>query len=254
MSEDLAAGFENVADAYERGRAGWPASAVERLVAFGGLEPRDPVLDLAAGTGKLTRELVAAGLEVVAVEPSDDMRRHLLRLLPGERVLGGRAEELPIESSSVRAVAVAEAFHWFDADRAAREIARVLTPGGVVALLWHRPLTPLPSPAPWREELRAFLAELRGDAHPAFDGDQGRGAFERDGRFAPFTHELLPYEHPTDRDALIAEVASFAYVAVRPPAEREAILKRVAGILDRHGVDQLVRPLPVDLWLTRLSD
>jgi SAM-dependent methyltransferase len=247
----MAAGFQHVADAYERGRAGWPPAAIERLISFGDLRPGDRVLDLAAGTGKLTRELLACGLDVVTVDPSADMRRVLAALLPPDRILAGEAEALPLDDGAVAAVAVGDAFHWFDGERAVGEIARVLRPGGTAALLWHRPMERLTEPQPWRQELRELLGAARGDSHPAFSGEQGREAFTGDARFTPFIREGFAYEHPTDRDGLIAEAASLAYIAVRPEPEREALLGQVAEILDRHDVGQLMRSLPVDLWLSR---
>jgi SAM-dependent methyltransferase len=156
-----------------------------------------------------------------------------------------------VEDGAVRAIAVGVAFHWFDGERAVPEMARVVAPGGTVALLWHRPLEPLRTASPWRQEIRDLLDGLRDDSHPGFQGEQGREAFAGDARFGPFEYERFEYEHPTDRDALIAEVSSLSYIAVRPEAERRAILARVAEILDRHGITEITRRLPADLWLTR---
>ena len=97
------------------------------------------MLDLAAGTGKLTRVLAEHADDVVAVEPLDGMRRVLERRLPHVRVLAGTAEAIPLADGAVDAVFVAEAFHWFDLPRAVAEIARVLRPGGGLAVLWNRP-------------------------------------------------------------------------------------------------------------------
>src|SRR5262249_50970017 len=95
------------------------------------------VLDLAAGTGKLTRDLVPSGARVIAVEPLDEMREHLVRLLADVEALGGTAEDIPLEDGSVDAVVCAQAFHWFDPERALPEIHRVLRPGGGLALLYN---------------------------------------------------------------------------------------------------------------------
>src|SRR3954451_6743125 len=133
-SEDLHAlvsGFADVAAAYERGRPEYPPAVVERVVVELGAAARPParVLDLGAGTGKLTRPLLAAGLDVVAVEPLERMRAALARAVGAARALDGRAEALPLPDASLGGAVCGEAFHWFDGERAAAELARVLRPG-----------------------------------------------------------------------------------------------------------------------------
>ena len=124
----LAAEFASVADAYERGRPEYAPAVVGALAAELGVAPGAPVLDLAAGTGKLTRPLLAAGLDVVAVEPQAPMRDRLAAIIGGERVREGFAEAIPLPDASVDAVTVADGFHWFNHAQALAEIRRVLTP------------------------------------------------------------------------------------------------------------------------------
>ena len=124
-------GFARAADAYERGRPRYPSDAIEWLAGF----LAEPVVDLAAGTGVLTRALAARGFEVVAVEPVAEMRA---LIGAGATVLDGTAEAIPLDDASAGAVTVAQAFHWFDVPRALAEIAPVLRPGGVLALLFNR--------------------------------------------------------------------------------------------------------------------
>ena len=125
--------FAEVAGAYERGRPGYPDEAVQWLV---GLDPRD-VVDLGAGTGKLTRALVGLGHRVTAVEPLDEMRAELEAALPDVHAVAGRAESMPLPDSSADVVTSAQAFHWFDHDDALPEIGRVLRPRGRIALVWN---------------------------------------------------------------------------------------------------------------------
>src|SRR5215211_1699307 len=135
----LVAGFADVAAVYDRGRPEYPPAAVERIVAELGVNRTDPparVLDLGAGTGKLTRPLLDAGLDVVAVEPLPAMRAALATAIGPERALDGRAEAIPLGDASVDAAVCADAFHWFDGDRAAAELHRVVRPGGAVMALW----------------------------------------------------------------------------------------------------------------------
>ena len=162
----LAENFASVADAYERGRPEYPRAAIGALTAELGLTPGARVLDLAAGTGKLTRALVAAGLDVVAVEPQGALREALAASVGEERVLDGFAEQIPLADDSLDAVTVADAIHWFDHAPALTEISRVLRRGGGLAVLvtaadW--------SGASWADELGRMLMDLRPD-HPQFDG------------------------------------------------------------------------------------
>lgn len=130
-------GFGREADAYERSRPSYPPEAVTWLVDRFRLRPGAVVADLAAGTGKLTRLLLPTGASVVGIEPVEGMRRVLHQMLPGVPIAGGTAEAMPIKSSSLDAVGVAQAFHWFDADKAFAELARVLRPGGRVGFAWN---------------------------------------------------------------------------------------------------------------------
>lgn len=130
--------FESVAELYERSRPPYAESAVAWAVDRLGLSGGRRVLDLAAGTGKLTRQLIARDIEVVAVEPGDAMRGVLERVLPEVEALAGRAEEIPLPDASVDAVTVGQAFHWFDPEPALAEMRRVLRPGGGFALFWNQ--------------------------------------------------------------------------------------------------------------------
>lgn len=132
---DYAFSFGSVAETYERAR---PLYADEAIDWIAEQLPLGRVLDLAAGTGKLTRQLAARGVDVVAVEPDPDMRAVFGRVLPEVELHAGRAEDIPLPDASVDAVTVGQAFHWFDAERALVEMRRVLRPGGGIALLWNR--------------------------------------------------------------------------------------------------------------------
>ena len=170
----LAASFARSADAYERARPGYAPEAVAALVERLDLGPGSVVVDLAAGTGKLARQLVPSGARIIAVEPLAEMRS----LVPaGIEVLDGTAEAIPLPTASADAVTVAQAFHWFDAEAARREIERVLRPGGLLALVsnrrepsafddvlarhrTHPPLEPPPVGDAFPHVHRANLAEL----------------------------------------------------------------------------------------------
>jgi ubiquinone/menaquinone biosynthesis C-methylase UbiE len=211
-----AEGFSRSAEAYERGRPEYPDAAIEHVVEL--MRPGATVLDLAAGTGKLTRPLVAAGLRVVAVEPVPEMRA----ALPG--ALEGTAEAIPLGDGSVDAVTVGQAFHWFDGDAALAEIARVLRPGGLLALVWNRRV----DTDPLNKAIEELVAPYRGDT-PGHRGPW-RAAFDRTSAFTPL--EEAAFEHPVvqDADSLEARVGSISFIAALDPAERAGVLERARAI------------------------
>ena len=129
--------FEQVADVYERARPEYPADAVAWVADELGLSPGRTVLDLGAGTGKLTRALVQTGAQVIAVEPGEQMLSQLRRVVPDATALLGAAEDIPLPDNSVDAATMGQSFHWFRHDEALPELHRVLRPGGGIALLWN---------------------------------------------------------------------------------------------------------------------
>src|SRR3954470_5113900 len=131
------AGFARAATSYDRGRPGYPDEAIDRVWEGLRLDGRAEVLDLAAGTGKLTRALLPRAARVIAVEPLREMRAALAVALPEVAAVDATAEQLPLEDGAVDAVGVGEAFHWFANEHALAEIARVLRPGGGPAMLWN---------------------------------------------------------------------------------------------------------------------
>jgi SAM-dependent methyltransferase len=233
MAEHLqraAAGFSE-ADRYERARPHYPDDAVDHLCAVLGVTPGRRVLDLAAGTGKLTRALHARGADVVAVEPVDEMRERLAGFLPAIEVLAGMAEAIPLGDGAVHAVSVAQAFHWFDGPAAIREIHRVLRPGGRLGLLWNV----MDQSESWVERLQERIHRHRG-ANPWYTGHAWRVAFEATTEFAPLEHRAFRNVQAVDSAGLVDRVASVSFVATLPPPEREAVFADVLDIVETHGV------------------
>ena len=227
--------FDAAAEAYERGRPGWPEPALDAIARRLGLSPAASVLDLAAGTGKLTRLLVPRFASVVAVEPLDGMRAVLERAARGARALPGTAEAIPLEDGAVDAVLVAEAFHWFDFARAAAEIERVLRPGGGVAVLYNRHHWEREEEAWQREAHAAFEAHrLPPDDVDAFDTSGWQAALAA--RFGPLTEETFPYAQRFDAAQIEAMYASFSAIAGLPTERREAALAAQRDVLERHGI------------------
>jgi ubiquinone/menaquinone biosynthesis C-methylase UbiE len=241
--------FDAMAEEYERGRPGWPADAVAGLV-----ERSDArtVLDLAAGTGKLTRVLAPLA-DVIAVEPLAGMRRVLEERVPGVRVLDGTAEAIPLPDASVDAVFVAEAFHWFDAPAALAEIARVLRPGGTLVFLWNHLADDHP---PVLDELHEAVMRHRtteGDGRTR-ESSPWREALEADERFEAIADEDAPHVQHTDRDAMVDSIASFSSIGGLPDEARAAALDDVRALLARHGVEEIEIPLLTKITTARRVD
>ena len=229
------AAFGRVADVYERGRPEYPSHVLEIL------RPAGRVLDLAAGTGKLTRLLRASPARVVAVEPLAELRGYL----DADEVLDGRAEAIPLADASVDLVTVGDAWHWFDHERAVAEVARVTKPGGRVALLWQTP-DESQSPA-WTQALGPLLEPLRGDAHPGFRDEQGRGTLDADPAFDGLTERRVPFVWRPSRERYVDYIGSVSFVAGLEPEERRRLLARVAAVVPEGT---LAVPFVTRCWLT----
>lgn len=228
--DDLAArGFQAGAGAYELARPGYPEEAVALLVAVLGIAAGTFVCDLAAGTGKLTRRLVDLGASVTAVEPVEGMRDQLRSVLPGVEVVDGTAEEIPLPDASVDVVTVAQAFHWFDAPAALDEIARVLTPGGGLAILWNE----RDESTPWVAEMSRIIRwhERTVSRYQHVDWAEIVGA---SGRYTPLQEQTVAWEQPMTRELLADRVRSISYVAAMPPPERERLATGVVSLVSRQ--------------------
>jgi SAM-dependent methyltransferase len=220
-----AAGFGRTADAYERGRPGYPQDAVDHVAAALRLGPGRLVLDLAAGTGKLTRMLVATGAEVVAVEPVDAMRAVLVRAVPGADVRAGTAEAIPAADAGVDGVTVAQAFHWFDAPKALAEIHRVLRPGGALALVWNA----FDVAVDWVAALQALVHPHR-HGEPQYGRISPREAIAATGLFGPVSERTFGLVQTLDTAGLLDRIGSTSYIATLPEPDRERLFAEVAAL------------------------
>ena len=207
--------FGPVAGRYERGRPTYPAAAVDWLLPAGARR----VLDLGAGTGKLTRALLNRGLEVTAVDPSEGMLAELRRVLPGVPALAGSAEAIPLPDHSVDAVVVGQAWHWVDPDRAVPEVARVLTPGGRLGLIWNV----RDGRVDWVRRIGEIL-----------DDRMSRPLAEVGPPFSPVETRDFPWRDRTGPEQLLDLVASRSYVILMRSDERAAVLAQVRQLLATH--------------------
>lgn len=218
-----ATSFDSTAAAYEYGRPGYPDAALHWWAAQGAvLRAGSRVLDLAAGTGKLTRQLAAQGCEVVAVEPLAGMRTELERALPEVTLHDGTAEAIPLPGGSVDAVFVGQAFHWFDHAAALAEIERVLRPGGGLGMIWNDDDTSVP-----------WVLEYSDHKHrngPDPVGGPDWAAIVRP-HFPVYAETWLRWAEPTTRDRLLANALSRSYISVLPTADQPAALAPLAALL-----------------------
>lgn len=218
MSQSVGASrsFGAVADLYEQRRPTYPAAALEAVLPSGARR----VVDVGAGTGKLTRVLVDRGLEVVAVEPDDRMRAVLAATVPEADVRAGTAEQLPLGSDEVDGVLFAQAWHWADPDRATKEALRVLTGGGVLGMLWNL-----------HDDRVGWVAELNrltgsGAAITGFADPPDLPGFGAGIRFD------VPWRRPLRKAELIDLVRTWSSFSTRPPADQEDVLARLRRMLE----------------------
>jgi SAM-dependent methyltransferase len=229
-----ATGFGRDVEAYERGRPTYAPAALDHLAREFGLGGESTVLDLAAGTGKLTRSLITRAGRVIAVEPSGAMRAELRRQVPAAEIRDGTAETIPLDDASVDAVFVGQAFHWFRASEALDEIARVLRPGGELALLWNHARWD----APWVERFKALVDPPR-VAAGSFPSDHWKEALEQDDRFGPRHDTEFTHVHRVGIDDFLALVGSWSWIANLPDGERSGLLDEVRALVDRQAVLEL---------------
>jgi SAM-dependent methyltransferase len=243
-----AGSFGAVAADYDAARPSYPADAVAWLT---GPPPRD-VLDLGAGTGKLTELLVAAGHRVSAVDPSTGMLEQLRRRLPGVLTAVGGAEDVPLPDGSADVVTVAQAWHWFDQARAPLECGRLLRPGGRLALVWNE-----------RDESVDWVGAVweplnrSGGTGMSLLADGWQDAIAQHAPFGPVRQAVFRHAQTLTRDGLLRLISSRSAVAVLEPAARDALMAEVTAVLDAHpasrGKDTLLLPYETHCYRWQLA-
>jgi SAM-dependent methyltransferase len=249
--DPLAASFGRVADAYDLGRPSYPPAALAWIAAELGLDGRSAVLDLAAGTGKLSAGLVPLVGRVLAVEPVAEMRRVLAVRLPRVEAIAGTAEDIPLPDGAVDAVIVGAAFHWFDAEAALAEIHRVLRPGGGLGLLWNRPEW---EGEPWYPDFSELLERSRAEQdHPPsrYAVGEWRAALERAVGFGPARKREFRHVHHATRAEFLARVASWSVFAALPDEDRRRRLGELEAVLDAAGVAEVDLRYRTDAYRAR---
>ena len=217
--------FESVAAEYERHRPEYPDETLRWAVEQLGLQPGAHVLDIGAGTGKLTRGLVALGLDVVAVEPGGPMLAQLREAVPEAEAVEGPAESIPLPDASVDAAFAGQAFHWFDTSRALPELHRVIAPAaGGLALLWN-----------WwdeRDPLQHELGPVVGyGGHWPFRDEELPGA----PWFRELSRTVVESTSESSPESLVAHLATTSKFVTMEEGERDQCLAEVRAIAARYG-------------------
>jgi SAM-dependent methyltransferase len=234
--------FGSVATDYDRYRPGPPPQALGWLIPPGA----QAVLDLAAGTGAVTRELVGRAARIVAVEPDERMRAVLAARCPEAEVLAGRGEDIPLPDASVDAVVISSAWHWLDPERAVPEIARVLRVGGILGVIWIS----RDARVPWVAEFNALARESR-EADRASDGTPQRPGRRRRRAVtfppgAPMSDPeefIVEYSLPVTSDELAGLLGTYSAVITMDPDQRAEFSRRVRAFLDLQPWDQVDLPM-----------
>jgi SAM-dependent methyltransferase len=219
-------GFQAGAGAYDRARPDYPAEAVRWLSEGLGFSAGARILDVGAGTGKLTSLLVPSGAELLALEPVEAMRSRLAAAVPAARVIAGTAEAIPLATGSIDGAVAAQAFHWFDGPRALAEFHRVLRPGGRLGLVWNV----RDRSRPWAAAVHSIVDGVC-DATWRHEMQTWRAVFGATTLFGPLEEAEFPYAQELDEVGMIDRIASTSFIALLDVGERAAVLDRVRDVI-----------------------
>jgi ubiquinone/menaquinone biosynthesis C-methylase UbiE len=244
--DPMAEAFGSAAADYERARPSYPPESIEVLRRELGVGPGRRVCDLAAGTGKLTRLLIATGADVVAVEPVPGMRAELSAVLPEIEVLDGTAEAIPLDDDSFDVVTVAQAFHWFKFDEALAEIGRVLRPGGGLAILFNQRDERIDWVKTWNDVIEWHSRRI--SYYQTTDWTQVLTT----GGFRDVGHATVEWTQPMTRELIASRVRSVSYIADAPADEQQDYVDRVLALTDGFD-DTFPLPYVTHVWFGKKS-
>lgn len=221
-----AASFGAVADLYDEVRPSYPAEALDW--ALGPLGSGSwQVADIGAGTGIMTRLLLAAGHRAIAVEPDPQMRRRLAEATPEATVLAGRAEEVPLPDGAVDGAVAAQAYHWFDRPNTHAELARIIRPHGIFAAIWND----RDDSAGWVRDYTRIIEGIRGEDSSAY---AGRTAPSFGDQFGPVVLEQFRHAVPTTPERLVRLLQSRSYYLTADPERQAGLAAEVMTLATRH--------------------
>ncbi|NNN08325.1 MAG: class I SAM-dependent methyltransferase [Acidimicrobiaceae bacterium] len=224
FDKDLALGGFAHGELYNEARPSYPQAAIDHFVRTFGLDARSHALDLGAGTGIFTRQLLAHVGRITAVEPSHSMRATFTAQTPGVEILDGSDVKIPLEDGSVDVVFVAQAFHWFEPTQALAEIRRVLVAGGGLGLMWNERDTEVQ----WIRQLnRAMLWDER----QPYDAEIDYGSIIAAGPFDHIEKSTFHHEDHLTHNQVVQRVLTTSYITLMDAAQRESLVADVLGVL-----------------------
>jgi SAM-dependent methyltransferase len=247
-----ATAFSEAAAGYEDARPGYPPEVLAWLGAHLDLRPGRRVVDLAAGTGKLTRGLLELGATVIAVEPVPGMRRTLVRAVPGALTVAGVAQAIPLGTATVDALTVAQAMHWFASGEAVQEMHRILRPRSHLAVVWNR----RDLSDPLQGALEALMAPLQGDTPSGVTGEWRHALVDTTTggpRFIPDAQFRVAWRQAVDVEGVADRVASVSFVAALDDAPRQRLLEEVRTEARRYPAP-LALPYTAEIFCYRRAD
>jgi ubiquinone/menaquinone biosynthesis C-methylase UbiE len=242
------AGFTKGAAAYERGRPDYPAAAIAFMSEQLRLSRGATVVDIGAGTGKLSRMLVGTEAEVIAIEPVAAMREQFSRVLPRTKVLEGSAEQLPLPDASASAATAAQAFHWFANAAALAEIHRVLKPQGRLGLIWNNRDRSIG----WARDAWALIERNEGNL-PRYHRGNWKDAFNQYSGFRPLAEQSFAHAQRGDFKMFADRISSLSFVANMDDYDRARLIERIRELLETHpetrGKQLLEIPYRTDVYI-----
>ncbi len=229
LHDYVASGFAPSTELYEKIRPDYPEAAVAILVRELGIARGRIVIDVGAGTGKLTRMLAPTGATLIGVEPLVEMRERFAEEVPTAVPFEGTAEKMALRDGAAHAITVGQAFHWFDGERALAEFHRVLAPGGTLGLIWNV----RDRRTPWVAAFDALVDAVDPD-RPDHQTGKWRAAFDRTALFGPLQHEEVEHAQTLTPPEIADRAASVSGIASLPGAERERVLDRFRELAATH--------------------
>ena len=250
IHSDAQKGFSRSGNLYDGGRADYPHTAISQLLQGLNVSESSKVLELAAGTGKFTKQILPYVQNIIAVEPVYEMRKKFSKQLPDIQIVDGTAEKIPFADSTFDFVFVATAFHWFDYEKAIQEIHRVLKPKGGLGLIWNtwsKDIIP-----PWLKEIREVIEPYSKKA-PRYKSMQWREAFYKTTLFTPLEERV--YGHPVrlDINGVCNRMLSISFIAALPEEQFKEVERQLRTILKKHKTpqDYFEMPYQTDIFWCR---
>jgi len=247
IHEKAATGFDRAGDEYHRGRPEYPSEAVDFMIERFQITKDTKLVDLGAGTGKFTKLLADRGYQITAVEPVAGMRAKFKELLPDQEILDGTAEKIPLPDESCDLVIVAQAFHWFNGEKALEEIYRVLRPKGFLVLIWNA----RDESVDWVSQLTNIIDPHEGNA-PRYKTGKWKEAFLATKRFAPLSQRSFPYLQVGPPEMIVDRVTSISFISALAENDRSTVVAQVQKLLAEHpalaGKEKIEFPYRTDLF------